>query len=87
YGKKIEPEDGTFAQLTDTIVRQVGDLRRRVDEFSSFARMPKPMFRQESLLDIARQAMFLHEVAHPTIRFEMDAPDPAPGLICDRRQI
>ncbi|WHU03959.1 MULTISPECIES: sensor histidine kinase NtrY-like [unclassified Sphingomonas] len=87
YGKKIEPEDGTFAQLTDTIVRQVGDLRRMVDEFSSFARMPKPMFRQESLLDIARQAMFLHEVAHPTIRFEMDAPDPAPGLICDRRQI
>ncbi|MCH7860122.1 MAG: HAMP domain-containing protein, partial [Proteobacteria bacterium] len=87
YGKKIEPEDGTFAQLTDTIVRQVGDLRRMVDEFSSFARMPKPVFRQESLLDIARQAMFLHEVAHPTIRFEMDAPDPAPGLICDRRQI
>ena len=87
YGKKIEPEDGTFAQLTDTIVRQVGDLRRMVDEFSSFARMPKPMFRQESLLDIARQAMFLHEVAHPTVRFEMDAPDPAPGLICDRRQI
>ncbi len=87
YGKKIEPEDGTFAQLTDTIVRQVGDLRRMVDEFSSFARMPKPVFRLESLLDIARQAMFLHEVAHPTIRFEMDAPDPAPGLICDRRQI
>ena len=87
YGKKIEPEDGVFAQLTDTIVRQVGDLRRMVDEFSSFARMPKPMFRQESLLDIARQAMFLHEVAHPTLRFEMDAPDPAPSLICDRRQI
>lgn len=87
YGKKIEPEDGTFAQLTDTIVRQVGDLRRMVDEFSSFARMPKPMFRQESLLDIARQAMFLHEVAHPTLRFEMDVPDTVPGLICDRRQI
>ena len=87
YGKKIEPDDGTFAQLTDTIVRQVGDLRRMVDEFSSFARMPKPMFRQESLLDIARQAMFLHEVAHPTVRFEMDTPDPVPGLICDRRQI
>ncbi|MBB4097938.1 sensor histidine kinase NtrY-like [Sphingomonas kyeonggiensis] len=87
YGKKIEPEDGTFAQLTDTIVRQVGDLRRMVDEFSSFARMPKPMFRQELLLDIARQAMFLHEVAHPTVRFEMDVPDTVPGLICDRRQI
>ncbi|WP_256731545.1 ATP-binding protein [Sphingomonas sp. dw_22] len=87
YGKQIDPGDGVFARLTDTIVRQVGDLRRMVDEFSSFARMPKPLFRRESLLDIARQAMFLHEVAHPTIRFEFNAPDPAPSLICDRRQI
>ncbi|MET0308870.1 MAG: ATP-binding protein [Sphingomonas sp.] len=87
YGKQIDPGDGVFARLTDTIVRQVGDLRRMVDEFSSFARMPKPMFRRESLLDIARQAMFLHEVAHPAIRFEFNAADPTPSLICDRRQI
>ncbi len=87
YGKKIEPEDGIFAQLTDTIVRQVGDLRRMVDEFSSFARMPKPLFREESLIDIARQSMFLHEVAHPTIRFEFDAPEGPVTLVCDRRQI
>jgi two-component system nitrogen regulation sensor histidine kinase NtrY len=84
YGKN---EDGTFAKLTDTIVRQVGDLRRMVDEFSSFARMPKPLFREESLLDIARQAMFLHEVAHPAIRFELQAPDDLPAIVCDRRQI
>jgi two-component system nitrogen regulation sensor histidine kinase NtrY len=45
------------------------------------------MFRRESLLDIARQAMFLHEVAHPALRFTLDAPDPAPLLVCDRRQI
>jgi two-component system nitrogen regulation sensor histidine kinase NtrY len=87
YGKQIDPGDGVFARLTDTIVRQVGDLRRMVDEFSSFARMPKPMFRRESLLDIARQSMFLHEVAHPAIRFEFNAADPTPSLICDRRQI
>ncbi|RYD58545.1 MAG: HAMP domain-containing protein, partial [Sphingomonadales bacterium] len=87
YGRKIENDDGTFTKLTGTIVRQVGDLRRMVDEFSSFARMPKPLFREESLLDIARQAMFLHEVAHPTIQFDLDAPDPAPAIICDRRQI
>ena len=88
YGKQNEGEkDGTFARLTDTIVRQVGDLRRIVDEFSSFARMPKPLFRTESLLDIARQAMFLHEVAHPAIRFELEAPDEPPALVCDRRQI
>jgi two-component system nitrogen regulation sensor histidine kinase NtrY len=87
YGKQIDPTDTTFARLTDTIVRQVADLRRMVDEFSSFARMPKPVFREESLLDLARQAIFLHEVAHPTIRFSLDHPDPTPNLVCDRRQI
>jgi two-component system nitrogen regulation sensor histidine kinase NtrY len=87
YGKQVDAEDGTFAKLTDTIVRQVGDLRRMVDEFSSFARMPKPVFREESLLDIARQTMFLHEVAKPEIRFTMTHPDPVPALVCDRRQL
>ncbi|MDP1026173.1 ATP-binding protein [Sphingomonas sp. KR1UV-12] len=87
YGSKIEADDGTFQRLTETIVRQVGDLRRMVDEFSSFARMPKPVFRMEPLLDTARQAMFLHEVAHPTIRFELVHDDPGPSLVCDRRQI
>ena len=86
YGKTIDASDTTFSQLTDTIVRQVGDLRRMVDEFSSFARMPKPVFHQESLIDLARQSLFLHEVAHPAIRFSLDAPDAVP-LICDRRQI
>lgn len=87
YGKLVDAEDGTFAKLTDTIVRQVGDLRRMVDEFSSFARMPKPVFREESLLDIARQTMFLHEVAKPEIRFILEHPDPVPALVCDRRQL
>ena len=87
YGSKIAGDDGTFARLTDTIVRQVADLRRMVDEFSSFARMPKPVFRDESLVDAARQALFLHEVAHPGIRFALIHDDPGPSLVCDRRQI
>ena len=68
-------------------MRQVGDLRRMVDEFSSFARMPKPLFREEAVVDIARQALFLHDVAHPGIRFTFDAPDGSPLLVCDRRQL
>ncbi|PTS79873.1 PAS domain-containing sensor histidine kinase [Sphingomonas sp. HMWF008] len=87
YGKQIDAEDTTFARLTDTIIRQVGDLRRMVDEFSSFARMPKPVFRSESLVDIARQTLFLHEVAHPGIAFTLAHDDPGPTLVCDRRQI
>ena len=87
YGKKLFEDDGTFARLTETIVRQVGDLRRMVDEFSSFARMPKPIFREESVLDIARQVMFLHEVAHGGVNFELVHDDPPPTLVCDRRQL
>jgi two-component system nitrogen regulation sensor histidine kinase NtrY len=87
YGKEISSDSATFEQLTGTIVRQVGDLRRMVDEFSSFARMPKPVFREEAVAEIARHALFLHEVAHPEISFSLDAPEPSPLLVCDRRQL
>jgi two-component system, NtrC family, nitrogen regulation sensor histidine kinase NtrY len=87
YGKEVVSDKSTFERLTETIIRQVGDLRRMVDEFSSFARMPKPLFREEAIVDVARQALFLHEVAHPGIRFTLDAPDPSPILVCDRRQL
>ncbi len=85
YGKEVESDPATFERLTGTIVRQVGDLRRMVDEFSSFARMPKPAFAPEPLAEVARQALFLHEVAHPEIGFSLEVPDPAPVLVCDRR--
>ncbi|MET4896009.1 ATP-binding protein [Sphingomonadaceae bacterium jetA1] len=87
YGKVVEPADETFGRLTETIVRQVGDLRRMVDEFSSFARMPKPVFREEAIADICAQVMFLHEVGHPDIRFTIEQGDPAPMMVCDRRQM
>ena len=85
YGTEVTSDQATFERLTGTIVRQVGDLRRMVDEFSSFARMPKPSFAAESIGEIAHGALFLHEVAHPDIEFTLDAPDPAPVLVCDRR--
>jgi two-component system nitrogen regulation sensor histidine kinase NtrY len=87
YGKEIGSDPETFEQLTGTIVRQVGDLRRMVDEFSSFARMPKPVFNEEPVAEIARHALFLHEVAHPDIDFRLEAPEPSPLLVCDRRQL
>ncbi|MCW2361768.1 MULTISPECIES: ATP-binding protein [Sphingobium] len=87
YGKEIESDPSTFRRLTETIVRQVGDLRRIVDEFTSFARMPKPVFREEAVIDIARHAMFLHEVAHPEITFTFASEEADPALVCDRRQI
>ncbi|MBB3763780.1 sensor histidine kinase NtrY-like [Sphingomicrobium lutaoense] len=85
YGKEIG--DDTFGRLTDTIVRQVGDLRRMVDEFSNFARMPKPVFRDENVHDIARAALFLHEVAHPGVNFSMEPAHGEMRMVCDRRQL
>jgi two-component system nitrogen regulation sensor histidine kinase NtrY len=87
FADEIESDKDTFERLTGTIVRQVGDLRRMVDEFSNFARMPKPIFRMDNVLEVARQALFLHEVAHPGIKFVLK---PATGefpMVCDRRQL
>ena len=87
YAEEVTSDRATFTRLTGTIVRQVGDLRRIVDEFSSFARMPKPVFRREAIGDIARHALFLHEVAHPDIRFAYEAEEPDIEMVCDRRQL
>ena len=87
YANEVASDPETFTRLTDTIIRQVGDLRRMVDEFSNFARMPKPVFREENVHDIARAALFLHEVAHPGISFSIDPPSGEIRLVCDRRQL
>jgi two-component system nitrogen regulation sensor histidine kinase NtrY len=87
FGNEISSDKETFERLTATVVRQVGDLRRMVDEFSNFARMPKPSFRDEDVHEIARQALFLHEVAHPAISFALDPPEGELRMVCDRRQL
>ena len=86
YRKQITTDPELFEELTNTIIRQVGDLRKMVDEFSSFARLPKPVFRGEDPVDLARQALFLQEVSRPDINFTF-ASDPDIGIIaCDRHQ-
>jgi len=86
YGKLITADTELFEELTGTIIRQVGDLRRMVDEFSSFARLPKPVFRGEDPVDLARQALFLQEVAHTDINFAFDADSEIGLIACDRHQ-
>ncbi|MEC7624404.1 MAG: ATP-binding protein, partial [Pseudomonadota bacterium] len=88
YRKQIEQDGELFDELTSTIVRQVGDLRKMVDEFSSFARLPKPTFRPENALDLVRQSLFLQEVAHPAVDYRLIAPEGGPlRLQCDRHQL
>ncbi|MFC5385460.1 ATP-binding protein [Aquamicrobium segne] len=77
YGKVITQDREVFDQCVDTIVRQVGDIGRMVDEFSSFARMPKPDMKQLDLREPLREASFLVEVSHPQISFEREfGPEP-----------
>jgi two-component system nitrogen regulation sensor histidine kinase NtrY len=86
YGKQIETDRALFEELTSTIIRQVGDLRKMVDEFSSFARLPKPVFRTEDPVALARQALFLQEVARPEIVFRFSAEEGIGSIACDRHQ-
>jgi two-component system nitrogen regulation sensor histidine kinase NtrY len=86
FGRQISEDAGTFSVLTATIVRQVGDLRRMVDEFSDFARLPKPLFGAEDIEQIIGQALVLQEVGFPAIRFVVTGSSAAP-LVCDRQQL
>jgi two-component system nitrogen regulation sensor histidine kinase NtrY len=74
YASEISTDPEVFQQCTDTIVRQVGDIGRMVDEFSSFARMPAPVMRRENAQELLQQAVFLQRVANPAITFSTDAP-------------
>ncbi|MFN4038619.1 MAG: ATP-binding protein [Erythrobacter sp.] len=88
YGKQVGEDDrALFDELTDTIRRQVDDLRKMVDEFSSFARLPKPVFRREDAVDLVRQAVFLQEVAHSDIGFAISSEAITDReILCDRHQ-
>jgi len=87
FGKVIIEDKAVFEQCTDTIVRQVDDIRRMVDEFSRFARMPKPVIEGEDVADTVRQAVFLMRVGHPDIDIEAEIKDEPLRAQFDRRLI
>jgi two-component system nitrogen regulation sensor histidine kinase NtrY len=87
YLKQISTDPETFVACTDTIVRQVGDIGRMVDEFSAFARMPQPVIRPDDIRQLVRDALVLQRDAHPDIVYETDLPEVAPVVPCDRRLI
>ena len=63
YRKDIQNDVETFDRCTETIIRQVGDIGRMVDEFSAFARMPAPKFSQTDAAELLREAVFARRVA------------------------
>jgi len=87
FGKVITEDKAIFEQCTDTIVRQVDDIRRMVDEFSRFARMPKPVMEGEDVADTVRQAVFLMRVGHQEIDIAAEIKDDPMQAQFDRRLI
>jgi two-component system nitrogen regulation sensor histidine kinase NtrY len=87
FGRVITEDKAVFEQCTDTIVRQVDDIRRMVDEFSRFARMPKPVIEGEDVADTVRQAVFLMRVGHPDIDIQAEIKEEPMRAQFDRRLI
>ena len=85
--QQIEADPDVFVSCTDTIVRQVGDIGRMVDEFSAFARMPSPVMGQHDLVKLCRQAIELQHHARVDVRFYLSAPPEQVTVPCDSRQV
>lgn len=87
YLKEINSDPETFQICVETIIRQVDDIGRMVDEFSAFARMPGPVMKPVDLADLCRRAIFLQSNAHPDIGFSAELPETVEKVVCDGRQM
>ena len=87
YLSEIKSDPETFLSCTETIIRQVEDLHRMVDEFSSFARMPQLSLKNENLSEICRQAILLERNRQPDIQYDAVLSDQDVTLYCDHRQV
>ena len=87
YGRVITDDRETFDKLTDTIVRQVGDLKSMVDEFASFARLPKPEMAEDDLRQALQEPVLLFRESHPNVTYLVDVPETPIITSHDRRLI
>ncbi|WP_082525855.1 sensor histidine kinase NtrY-like [Brevundimonas sp. Root1279] len=87
YRKQVGEDVEVFDRCTETIIRQVGDIGRMVDEFSSFARMPTPRFTAENPAELLREAVFAQRVAAPDIGVDLIEPLPEVVFHADGRMV
>ncbi len=87
YGSELGRDDEVFSECTTTIVRQVEELRKLVNEFSTFARLPSSRLAPADLGAIVEEVLALYRGAHPGITFELECEDPVPVFDLDREQI
>ncbi len=87
YSEEITSDRETFLRCTDTILRQVADIGRMVDEFSAFARMPTPLMAFADMSDLARTVVFDQRLAFAELRIEAEGIAEPIALVCDGRLI
>jgi len=87
YGDVVADDREVFDKCTETIIRQVGDVSRMVDEFSSFARMPKPQLISDDLRAAVKDSVTLFQMGSTGVKFTLDMPDEPVMLALDRRLI
>jgi len=84
FGKQIDTDRPIFDQCTGTIVRQVEQIRRMVEEFSNFARMPEPDFDEENIGALVKEAAMLQIAGAPQIKFDLSDLEQNLVVRCDR---
>jgi two-component system nitrogen regulation sensor histidine kinase NtrY len=87
YLKEIRSDPEVFDACTETIIRQVEDIGRMVDEFSAFARMPRPDMKLENLSQLIERAVLLERNRYPGIKTELSLPPGEIMLLCDAGQV
>ena len=87
YLSEVKSTPEVFDKCTETIIRQVNDIGRMVDEFSSFARMPKPVIGQEDLRELVKAAVFPQKVTFADVEFTVELPESPVYAECDGRLI
>lgn len=87
YGKHITEDREVFDNCTDTIIRQVGDIGKMVDEFSAFARMPVPEMSKANIKQTVRETVFLQKVGFPDIEFVMETEKGPLEMVYDNRML
>jgi len=87
YADKIDDTDGVFERCIETILRQVGDIGRMVEEFSSFARMPKPSASRFDMKSLLQATSFSQGMVSPDIEVEFDADAENVSYLGDERLI
>lgn len=87
FADEITSDKESYIKYLDTITRHVKDIGKMVEEFVSFARMPTPQFREESLAQLIRKSVFSEQTAHADVKYVTDLPKDDVKLICDERQL